>query len=148
MPDRSTLRGKRDYAILAPLVGCALRPQEHASVEVETIQLREGRWVLPTWWGRGDASAPSPSPLGRGWLGPLEGGLSAPGHLFEVAGSGRISRFTKSAMLVKRTPQTFTFALLAVAILFRHNWTSPRNVLRPNYFVFLSHVYRQKRRFL
>ena len=32
--------------ILALLVGCALRRQELASLQVETIRLREGRWVL------------------------------------------------------------------------------------------------------
>ena len=46
VPDRSTVKGKRDFVILALLVGCALRRQELASLDVETIQLREGRWVL------------------------------------------------------------------------------------------------------
>ena len=53
VPDRSTLRGKRDYVILALLVGCALRRQELASLEVETLQLREGRWVLADLVGKG-----------------------------------------------------------------------------------------------
>src|SRR5271154_575472 len=46
VPDRSTLKGKRDYVILAVLVGCALRREELAVLDVDTIQLREGRWVL------------------------------------------------------------------------------------------------------
>jgi integrase len=46
VPDRSTLKGKRDYVILALLVGCALRRNELAELDVETIQRREGRWVL------------------------------------------------------------------------------------------------------
>src|SRR5882757_6783907 len=45
VPDRSTLKGKRDYVILALLVGCALRRNELAELDVETIQQREGRWV-------------------------------------------------------------------------------------------------------
>jgi integrase len=53
VPDRSTLQGKRDYVILALLVGCALRRQELASLDVETIQLREGRWVLADLEGKG-----------------------------------------------------------------------------------------------
>ena len=53
VPDRSTLRGKRDYVILALLVGCALRRQELATLDVETIQLREGRWVLADLEGKG-----------------------------------------------------------------------------------------------
>ena len=53
VPDRLTLKGKRDYVILALLVGCALRRQELASLDVETIQLREGRWVLADLEGKG-----------------------------------------------------------------------------------------------
>jgi integrase len=53
VPDRSTTKGKRDYVILALLVGCALRRQELASLDVETIQLREGRWVLADMEGKG-----------------------------------------------------------------------------------------------
>jgi integrase len=46
VPERSTLKGKRNYVILALLVGCALRRNELAKLDVATIQLREGRWVL------------------------------------------------------------------------------------------------------
>jgi integrase len=53
VPDRSTLRGKRDYVILALLVGCALRRNELAMLDVETIQMREGRWVLADLCGKG-----------------------------------------------------------------------------------------------
>jgi integrase len=40
VPDRSTLKGKRDYVILALLVGCALRRNELAELDVETIHQR------------------------------------------------------------------------------------------------------------
>jgi integrase len=53
VPDRSTLKGKRDYVILALLVGCALRRNELATLDVETIQQREGRWVLADLEGKG-----------------------------------------------------------------------------------------------
>jgi integrase len=53
VPDRSKLKGKRDYVILALLVGCALRRQELASLKIEDIQLREGRWVIIDLRGRG-----------------------------------------------------------------------------------------------
>jgi hypothetical protein len=46
VPDRSTLKGKRDYVILALPAGCALRRNELAEFDVATIQQREGRWVL------------------------------------------------------------------------------------------------------
>ncbi len=53
VPDRSTLKGKRDYVILALLTACALRRNELAMLKVETIQLREGRWVLADLCGKG-----------------------------------------------------------------------------------------------
>ncbi len=53
VPDRSTLRGKRDYVILALLTSCALRRNELAELDVATIQLREGRWVLADLEGKG-----------------------------------------------------------------------------------------------
>ena len=53
VPDRSTLKGKRDYAILALLVGCALRRRELAGLVVEEIQLRENRWVIADLRGKG-----------------------------------------------------------------------------------------------
>ncbi len=53
VPDRSTLKGKRDYCILALLVGCALRRRELADLDVEEIQLREGRWVIADLRGKG-----------------------------------------------------------------------------------------------
>jgi len=53
VPDRSTLKGKRDYVVLSLLVGCALRRTELASLDVSTIQLRENRWVLADLEGKG-----------------------------------------------------------------------------------------------
>jgi integrase len=51
--DRSKLKGKRDYVILALLVGCALRRQELANLYIEDIQMREGRWVIADLRGKG-----------------------------------------------------------------------------------------------
>src|ERR1700716_78934 len=42
-----------DYVILALLVGCALRRNELAELDVATIQQREGRWVLADLEGKG-----------------------------------------------------------------------------------------------
>jgi integrase len=53
VPDRSKIKGKRDYVILALLVGCALRRQELASLKIEDIQLRDGRWVIIDLRGKG-----------------------------------------------------------------------------------------------
>jgi integrase len=53
VPDRSTLKGMRDYVILALLVGCALRRRELASLYIEEIQMRDGRWVIADLRGKG-----------------------------------------------------------------------------------------------
>ena len=53
VPDRSTLKGKRDYVILSLLTGCALRRNELAMLDIGTIQLREGRWALVDLCGKG-----------------------------------------------------------------------------------------------
>ena len=53
VPDRSTLKGKRDYCILAMLLGCALRRRELANLDLDEIQLREGRWVIADLSGKG-----------------------------------------------------------------------------------------------
>ena len=53
VPKRDTLKGKRDYAILAVLAGCGLRRAELASLDVDILQLRENRWVLADLRGKG-----------------------------------------------------------------------------------------------
>jgi integrase len=52
-PDRETLTGKRDRAILGVLIGCALRRSEAATLTFEHIQQREGRWVIVDLVGKG-----------------------------------------------------------------------------------------------
>ena len=45
-PDPSTLKGKRDRAVLALLVGCGLRRGEAVALILAHIQPRDGRWVI------------------------------------------------------------------------------------------------------
>ena len=45
-PDTSTLKGKRDQALLAVLLGCGLRRQEAVNLSLSHIQQREGHWVI------------------------------------------------------------------------------------------------------
>ena len=63
VPDRDTLKGKRDYAILAVLVGCGLRRAELATLDVDILQLRENRWVLLDLRGKGGRVRTVPVPL-------------------------------------------------------------------------------------
>jgi len=45
-PDTDTLKGLRDRAILAVLIGCGLRRAEAANLAFDHIQQRDARWVL------------------------------------------------------------------------------------------------------
>jgi integrase len=52
-PEIESIEGKRDRAILAVLLGCALRRSELASLECAHIQQRDGRWVFIDLRGKG-----------------------------------------------------------------------------------------------
>jgi integrase len=51
--DGKSLRGKRDYATLAILLGCGLRRAELTGLRVEDIQQREEHWVIADLNGKG-----------------------------------------------------------------------------------------------
>jgi site-specific recombinase XerD len=46
LPDASTLKGKRDRALLGLLIGTGLRRDEAANLGMDRIQQRDGRWAL------------------------------------------------------------------------------------------------------
>ncbi len=46
LPNTATLKGLRDRALLAVLLGTGIRREECAGLTVEHLQQREGRWVL------------------------------------------------------------------------------------------------------
>src|SRR5439155_15033974 len=46
VPDSNTLKGKRDRALLAVLLGCGLRRREAAELDVAHIQRRENHWAI------------------------------------------------------------------------------------------------------
>jgi integrase len=99
VPDRSTLKGKRDYVILALLVGCALRRNELAELDVETIQQREGRWVLADLEGKGRRIRTVAIPIWvkegiNAWM--TAAGIEDGRLLRSVSKSGKINRETLS----------------------------------------------------
>jgi len=51
-PEHQTLKGMRDQAILAVAVGCGLRRSEIASLTLDHLQVREGRWIIADLMGR------------------------------------------------------------------------------------------------
>jgi len=50
--ESDSLRGKRNYAILAMLIGCGLRRGELLGLHAESIQLREEHWVIADLLGK------------------------------------------------------------------------------------------------
>lgn len=61
-PDLSTLKGKRDRAVLSVLVGCGLRRKEVTTVSTEHIQLRDARWAIVDLIGKGGRVRTVPMP--------------------------------------------------------------------------------------
>lgn len=61
-PDRRTLPGRRDRALLAVLIGCGLRRSEAASLSFGHVQQRDGRWVLVDLIGKRDKVRSVPMP--------------------------------------------------------------------------------------
>ena len=64
-PDAESLKGRRDRAILALLLGCGLRRSEVADLTVQHLQLREDHWVIPDLIGKASHIRTVPVP---GWV--------------------------------------------------------------------------------
>lgn len=62
LPNVSTVKGLRDRAILAILLGCGLRREECVSLQVDHIQQREGRWVIVDLVGKRSKTRSVPMP--------------------------------------------------------------------------------------
>jgi site-specific recombinase XerD len=62
LPNVATLKGLRDRAILAVLLGCGLRREECAGLTVAHIQQREGRWVIVDLVGKRSKTRSVPMP--------------------------------------------------------------------------------------
>lgn len=62
LPNVSTVKGLRDRAILAILLGCGLRREECAGLRVDHIQQREGRWVIVDLVGKRSKTRSVPMP--------------------------------------------------------------------------------------
>lgn len=62
-PDGSTLKGKRDRALIAVMIGCGLRRSEASALLFENIQIRDDRWVIVDLVGKGRRLRTVPMPL-------------------------------------------------------------------------------------
>lgn len=61
-PDIKTLKGVRDRALLAVLIGCGLRRAEASILSVHHIEQREGRWAIVDIVGKRDKMRTVPMP--------------------------------------------------------------------------------------
>lgn len=61
-PATGTIKGKRDRAVLALLIGCGLRRSEIAALRVGDIEQRENRWVIADLCGKGQRVRTVPVP--------------------------------------------------------------------------------------
>lgn len=61
-PDVKTLKGTRDRAVLAVLIGCGLRRAEAAILSFSHLQQREGRWAIVDLVGKRDKMRTVPMP--------------------------------------------------------------------------------------
>jgi site-specific recombinase XerD len=94
LPDRATIKGIRDYAILAILIGAGLRRSELVGLDVEHIQNREGRWLIVDLLGKNGRlrSVPIPDWAHAAFAKWLESAQIASGPLFRaVTRHGHIS---------------------------------------------------------
>lgn len=62
LPDVTTVKGLRDRALLAVLLGCGLRREEAARLEYAHLQQREGRWVVVDLVGKRNRTRSVPMP--------------------------------------------------------------------------------------
>jgi len=60
-----SMRGKRDYAMLAMLFGCGFRRSELVGLELDDIQMRQGHWAVVDLIGKGGHIRTVPIP---GWV--------------------------------------------------------------------------------
>jgi len=73
----TSLRAKRDYAMLVILFGCGLRRSELVGLEMDEVQMRQGHWAVVDLIGKGGHIRTVPIPV---WLkAALDGWIAATG---------------------------------------------------------------------
>ena len=110
-PPVGTLKGKRDRALLAVLIGTGIRRAEAASLTVDHLQQRDGRWVIVDLVGKRNKTRSVPLPafakaLVDRWL--TAAGISE-GYIFRPVNKG------DHLAGEKMTPQSIYIAVVGYA---------------------------------
>src|SRR5579863_6805797 len=107
----STLRGRRNRALLSLLIGCGLRRAEVTALRLEDLQLREGHWVIADRKGKGGHIRTIPVPqwvkeavdswtVGAGiTFGPLLRSIDKAGKIWGHGSTPKVNRESKREKL-------------------------------------------------
>jgi integrase len=93
LPDVMTVKGLRDRAILAVMLGCGLRRSEVASLTYHHIARRDGRWVIVDLVGTGKHTRTVPMPTwAKAALDAWTDAASAAEGYLDAPNTGRVCR--------------------------------------------------------
>jgi site-specific recombinase XerD len=112
-PDAKTLKGKRDRAMFATLLGCGLRRSELASLTIEHLQQRDNRWCIVDLVGKHRRVRTVPMPT---WVKNAIDAWASPariteGHVFRPVNRGdQISGSRLSEKVVWQTLKSYVGA--------------------------------------
>lgn len=125
-PDIRTLKGRRDRALLAVLIGCGLRRAEAASLTFEHIQQRDGRWVLVDLIGKRDKIRSVPIP---NWT---KAAIDAWGSVADIDNGLVFRAVNKGGRVMGNgiTPQAIRNIVTAYAERLKHTGIAPHDLRR------------------
>lgn len=125
-PDQGTLKGSRDRALLAVLIGCGLRRAEAANLSFDHVQQREGRWVLVDLIGKRDKIRSVPMP---NWT---KASIDAWSHTAEVSEGLVFRAVNKGDRVIGEgiTPQAIYNIIVGYAEVLKNKGIAPHDLRR------------------
>jgi site-specific recombinase XerD len=125
-PDVKTLKGVRDRALLAVLIGCGLRRAEAAILSFHHIEQREGRWAIVDIVGKRDKMRTVPMP---NWAKAAIDAWKAVAHLEEGFVFRRVNK-GDNLMGESITPQAIRDIVVSYAEKLKNEGIAPHDLRR------------------
>jgi site-specific recombinase XerD len=125
-PDIKTLKGVRDRALLAVLIGCGLRRAEASILSFHHIEQREGRWAIVDIVGKRDKMRTVPMP---NWAKASMDAWKAVAHLEEGFVFRRVNKGDK-LMGESITPQAIRDIVVSYAEKLKNEGIAPHDLRR------------------